>query len=246
MHYDPDRESVVSCDASPYGLGAVLSHRMREGPDRPVCYASRSLSSAEKGYCQLDKEGLAIVFAIRKFHQFLYGRSFVINSEHRPLQDIFCHSKSVPLLASARLQRWAILLSAYDNRIEYKSASKLQNADGLSRLPLPESPRNVPIPGETILLLEKLELASLNDQKIKQLTDCDSVLSRARLSLLQGSEMLDDVSSAPFRSKRDKLSVQGGCILRGSRVVIPSKGREMVMDMLHQGHPGIYRMKSIA
>ena len=78
MHYDPDREIVVSCDASPYGLGAVLSHRMREGPDRPVCYASRSLSSAEKGYSQLDKEGLAIVFAIRKFHQFLYGRSFVI------------------------------------------------------------------------------------------------------------------------------------------------------------------------
>ena len=138
------------------------------------------------------------------------------------------------------------MLSAYDYRIEYKSASKLQNADGLSRLPLPESPRNVPIPGETILLLEKLELASLNDQKIKQMTDCDPVLSRVRLSLLQGSEMLDDVSSAPFRSKRDELSVQGGCILRRSRVVIPSKGREMVMDMLHQGHPGISRMKSIA
>ena len=122
----------------------------------------------------------------------------------------------------------------------------LQHADGLSRLPLSESPKNVPIPGETVLLLENLELASLNSQKIKQLTDGDPLLSRVRLSLMQGCEIIDGVHSIPFKQKWDELSVQDGCILRGSRVVVPAKAREAVMDMLHEGHPGISRMKSIA
>ena len=105
VHFDPDKELILSCDASPYGVGAVLSHRMPDGSDKPVYYASRSLSSAEKGYSQLDKEGLAIVFAVKKFHLFLYGHSFLINSDHKPLQYILSHDKPVPTLASARLQR---------------------------------------------------------------------------------------------------------------------------------------------
>ena len=117
VHIDPDRELVVSCDAYPYGLGAVLSHRMSDGFDKPVYYASRLLSPAEKGYSQLDKEGLAIIFAVKKFHHYLYGRQFEINSDHKPLQYIFSQDKPVPALASARLQRWGLLLGAYDYKI---------------------------------------------------------------------------------------------------------------------------------
>ena len=245
-HFDPEKALVVTCDASPYGLGAVLSHRMRDGSDRPVHYASRSLSNSEKGYSQLDKEGLAIVFAVKKFHQFLYGREFTINSDHKPLQYIFSHDKPVPPIASARLQRWALLLEMYDYRIEYKAADQLRHADGLGRLPLPFTPANLPIPGETVLLLDNIELASLNVEKIRHLTDCDPVLSRVRFCLLHGWDNLDDKSLAAFHSKRDELSIQDGCVLRGSRVIIPTKGRELVLEMLHQGHPGISRMKNIA
>lgn len=72
VHYSADRELVLSCDASPYGVGAVLSHKMDDGSERPLGFMSRTLSPAEKRYSQLDKEGLAVIFGIKKFHKYLY------------------------------------------------------------------------------------------------------------------------------------------------------------------------------
>ena len=105
-------------------------------------------------YSQLDKEGLAIIYGVMKFHQFLYGRPFVIKSDHKPLQYIFAHYRPVPQLASARLQRWALILGAYNCRLQNTPGSELSHADGLSRLPLPEVPTEIPLPGDTILLRE--------------------------------------------------------------------------------------------
>ena len=111
MHYNPAKELFLGCDASPYGVGAVLSHRIADRSMKPIAYASRLLNPAEKRYSQLDKEGLAIVFGVKKFHHYLFGRTFTICSDHKPLQHLFSESRPIPQLASARIQRWALTLT---------------------------------------------------------------------------------------------------------------------------------------
>lgn len=68
VHYDPENDIVLSCDASPYGVGAILSDRMADGTERPIGFTSRTLNAAVKNYSQLDKEGLAVIFGIKRFN----------------------------------------------------------------------------------------------------------------------------------------------------------------------------------
>ena len=77
-HYDPTLPIIMVGDASAYGIGTVISHVLPDGSERPIAFASRTLSASEKYYCQLEKEALSLVFGVKKFHQYLYGCKFTL------------------------------------------------------------------------------------------------------------------------------------------------------------------------
>ena len=92
-HYNPESDITVASDASSYGIGACILHKMLDGSKKPVAHASRSLLPSEKHYSQIEKEALAIIFAVTKFHRYLHGRFFKLQTDHKPLLIIFGSKK---------------------------------------------------------------------------------------------------------------------------------------------------------
>ena len=104
VNFNPNLKLVLSCDASACVIGAVLAHKYPDGPERPIGYASHSLSKAEKNYSQIEKEGFAGVFGVNKFHSYLLGHSFELITYHKPLTTLFHQHKPTSCEASARIR----------------------------------------------------------------------------------------------------------------------------------------------
>lgn len=245
-HYDDSRQLLLSCDASPYGVGAVLSQRDDKGQERPVAYASRTLGKCERNYAQLDKEGLAILFGLTHFHQYVAGRKVLILTDHKPLLGIMGHGRPIPQVLSPRMLRWCLKLNAYDYELHYRPGSAHQNADALSRLPLASEEDEAQSPGD-ILLLEAVNVEPLTAEQIARLTATDPVLAVVYKGLQSGSMTAwKDDAFKPFRNQKAALSIHRGCVLRGSRVILPQQAREAALKLLHANHPGMSAMKACA
>uniref|UniRef100_A0A8C6SMM6 ribonuclease H n=1 Tax=Neogobius melanostomus TaxID=47308 RepID=A0A8C6SMM6_9GOBI len=243
-HFNPSLPIQLACDASPYGVGAVISHMFPNGEERPIAFASRTLNKAETNYAQLEREALSIVFGVRKFHQYLYGRKFTLFTDHRPLTTILGPHTGIPSLAASRLQRWALLLSAHSYDIKYRKADSHCNADGLSRLPLPVT-KHEPNTVE-IFYFKNVEKSPVTASQVKKATRSDPELSVVMDIVIKGQSVSDSFTLKPFLDRRWELTVQSGCLLWGRRVIIPQSLRTKMLEQLHAGHSGIVKMKEMA
>ena len=245
-HYDPSLPITMVGDASAYGIGSVISHILPDGSERPIAFASRTLSSSEKNYCQLEKEALSLVFGVKKFHQYLYGRKFTLITDHKPLLAILGPKKGIPPLAAARLQRWSILLSAYNYDIQFKSTSAHANADGLSCLPISDNTTPDQSVEVSLFNVAQINCLPVTAQQIDRLTKSDPCLSKVLQYTRQGWPSIVHEELKPFKQRATEITTEGDCLLWGIRVIIPGKLRGDILNELHQTHPGITRMKAMA
>ena len=259
-HYDPTQDIGIACDASNVGIGCVLFHRYPDGSERPIANVSKTLTAAQRKYSQIQKEALSIIFALSKFHQYLYARKFFLVTDHRPLISIFGTGKGTPTLAANRLARWALTLSQYDYVIEFRKSSDHGNADALSRLPAghddifdkEESEADT----DSVCLIKQisLQIRATDPGVIARESQKDPTVSTVMRYCQEGwpsptnkTHMNSDAANlAAFKNIQDSLSVESNCLFYGSRIVVPKILQTQVLQILHTGHFGIERMKHLA
>nr|VZH95980.1 unnamed protein product [Spirometra erinaceieuropaei] len=254
-HYDPTLPIVVAADASNHGVGAVISHTFPDGSEKAIMHASRTLTPAEKNYGQIEKEALALVFAVKKFHKLLYGRHFTLLTDHKPLLSIFGSKKGIPVYSASRLQRWATILLGYDFDIRYCRTTYFGQADALSRLisNQQEPEEDTVIAAISIeddvrrQLSDAIRGIPVTAADIRRATEQDPVLRQAITNVQTcwpTTALAGNLRQLFLR--RASLSVVDSCLMFADRVVIPSSLRPTVLRQFHAAHPGTSRMKSIA
>ena len=244
--YDVDKTVTLQCDASQYGLGACLLQE-----NKPVAFASRALSPAEKNYAQIEKELLAIVFAAEKFHQYVYGKpSVIVHSDHKPLEYIWKKplGKTPP-----RLQRLMLRLQPYDLIIRYVPGKYMYMADTLSRAPLVSTVSSSDIDEDLVQvvhsLVTNLPVTTTNLDTIKRETAADGILQKVKAFCLSGwPRSIKNVPQPvrPFWHKRDVLHVADDIVFADQRIVVPAALQTQMLALIHESHFGIEKSKSRA
>ncbi|XP_063892502.1 uncharacterized protein K02A2.6-like [Helicoverpa armigera] len=234
-YYDPDDKTAVLADASPVALGAVLVQIDNGGP-RIIAFGSKTLSHCERRYCQTEKEALALVWAVEHFDMFLYGKEFDLITDHKPLEVIF-GPRSKPC---ARIERWVLRLQSYKFKIKYVPG-KNNIADPLSRLcKLEETP--AALDGNQIRFIVEhtvpcaVPLRDLIEQSRK-----DPEIHKVREGLYKD---IWDETVKKYKTFQTELCFHEDILLRGTRIVIPGNLRDRVLQLAHEGHPGIVGMKA--
>ena len=232
-YFDPQAESVIQVDASSRGLGAVL---IQHG--KPIAFASKSLSDCEQRYANIEREMLAVVFGCERFHMYVYGKSFVLESDHKPLEMINLKNLAA---APQRLQRMFLRVQPYDFVLRYKPGKQMMLADAMSRQPSSESTQI-----DLDIQVSFVQFSTQKLQSIREASHADDELCALRAVIVDGWPDSQRHLAAPLRpywSCRDELAVEDGLIMKGDRLVIPLSLQAEVLSKLHEAHQGIEKTR---
>ena len=239
-YYDRNKPVILQCDASLKGLGACI---LQDG--KPIAFASKSLTDTETRYANIERELLAIVFGCEKFHTYLYGRSFVVESDHKPLEMI-CLKNLIS--APVRLQRMLLRLQQYDMVITYRPGKEMLLADALSRLPSRANNSEIKLD----LRVDAISFAAFSSSRLTKTateTQSDPILSTVHRLTLNGWPRVRRHIPRIARNYwdfRDELSIEGDLLMKGERIVIPTSCRDSILADLHRSHEGANRSLSLA
>ena len=238
--FDPQAEIVIQCDASPYGLGCVLLQR-----GKPILFASRTTTKAERNYSQLEREFLSVVFALHRFRLYLIGTVCTVQTDHRPILGII--GKSIDLL-SARLRRWVIAIQQFDFKIEHIAGKNNFLADVLSRNAVFDQPSDAEVIGESSLCSIQM-LSPLSLEQIATDTSADDEMQAVVTAIQQNWSSPSQKKLTPYYQMRNELSIfnfkNQAIITKGDRTVIPRSLTSKLLRLCHENHIGMSKMKSV-
>ena len=249
--YDPSRPTIIAADASLNGIGAVLLQVQDDGTRRPISYASRSLSDAEKRYAVIEKEALAGVWACEKFSEYVVGMSFVLETDHKPLQALFNTtelSKTPP-----RIQRFRLRLMRFSVTVNHVKGKHHFTADALSRAPVGSSTEKdehfvEEVESFAAQTVFTLPATTQRLSQIREAQNTDEECAQIRNYCSQGwpAYMPNQPLLRPYWENRTHFSIVDDLLLCDERLVIPKSMRPEILECIHTGHLGISKCRARA
>ena len=241
-HYDSTHGIIVARDTSSYGIGTWILHKLPDGSRKAVAHAFWSLLPSEKQYSQIEKEALGIIFAVTKFHRYLYGRRFILQTDHKPLITIFESKKGLPVYTANRLFRWGTIILNYNFKIEFLTSKNICHADSLSRL----IPKNTEVFEDSIIatLRTDCEIKNMIAKTVKEFPVILTDIIR---------ESREDGFIQSIKNKihdkdpnvREVFSLCDDVLLYNDRVAIPNSKQRKILRDFNVEHLGKNRTKSL-
>ena len=203
-------------------------------------FASKSLTAAQQNYVAIELEALAVSWAVKRFHHYLYGTSFTLQTDQKPLQAIL--SKSL-VEATPQMQRLLLATIPYDMAVEYIKGETNFIADCLSRAPVAKDTIKLPI-----LQVNQITAHARCTQdridRLLQSTAKDDTLALLKHTVQHGwpqtiTELPPELH--PYWMFREEISIEDGILLKGERIIIPAVDQPDILQQLHHGHLGLIK-----
>ena len=243
--YDASQETVLSANASSYGLGAVLRQRQPDGNLRQITYASRALTETEQRYAQIEEEALATTWECEKFQEYLLGTSFRVETDHKSLVPLLS-SKALDMVP-VQVQRFRLRFMRFSFTIVHVSGKELNTADTLSRASVSEGDSREEIFRHEVkayvnAIVRNLPATEERLQLIRDEQNKDPVCRKLREYCEKGKIDWNGTVKQYFQV-RNELMIVENLLMRANRVVIPPSLQADILERLHTGHQGMTKCR---